>query len=320
MCDDESTLTFLDPDDDDAFLGHASQPADRQAGGGRDSREPIFQFTLPSDNGSGGGGGGHSRHDDGGGGVRLPWADECDSQATTADLGWRRRRRSHGDKDEDGDDDEDARSDATLTFRGEEDQEEDFTGEEQWWRHAGRPQGKEGGGGGGGGELTEFQRILMDGGDLSALENREAECCRYCFQGDPSAIVRCGVCRTWFCNGGGSGFGGSNRDGSSSAGSHIICHLVRAKHREVVLHHDGPLGETHLECYACGARNVFTLGFIPAKSESVVVLLCRQPCAALKALKVSGLIMVWFGLLRGHHNSYTRTAGWERKALQRLFS
>lgn len=33
--------------------------------------------------------------------------------------------------------------------------------------------------------------------------------------------------------------------------------------------------------YNCGSKNVFLLGFIPAKSDTVVVLLCRQPCAAL---------------------------------------
>ncbi|CAF5154631.1 unnamed protein product, partial [Rotaria sp. Silwood1] len=35
----------------------------------------------------------------------------------------------------------------------------------------------------------------------------------------------------------------------------------------------------------CGCRNVFLLGFIPAKADSVVVLLCRQPCASQSALK-----------------------------------
>ena len=34
-----------------------------------------------------------------------------------------------------------------------------------------------------------------------------------------------------------------------------------------------------------GARNVFLLGFIPAKAESVVVLLCREPCANASGLK-----------------------------------
>jgi regulator of nonsense transcripts 1 len=40
-----------------------------------------------------------------------------------------------------------------------------------------------------------------------------------------------------------------------------------------------------LECYNCGCRNVFLLGFIPAKTESVVVLLCRDPCLSLGGLK-----------------------------------
>ena len=68
--------------------------------------------------------------------------------------------------------------------------------------------------------------------------------------------------------------------------SHIINHLVRAKAKEVTLHKDGPLSETVLECYNCGCRNVFLLGFIPAKADSVVVLLCRQPCASATNLKV----------------------------------
>lgn len=39
--------------------------------------------------------------------------------------------------------------------------------------------------------------------------------------------------------------------------------------RQVALHRDSPLGETVLECYNCGERNVFMLGFIPAKQEQV---------------------------------------------------
>jgi regulator of nonsense transcripts 1 len=75
-----------------------------------------------------------------------------------------------------------------------------------------------------------------------------------------------------------------------SARSHIVNHLVRAKCKEVTLHKDGPLGDTQLECYNCGCRNAFLLGFIPAKADSVVVLLCRQPCASQSALKD----MNWF--------------------------
>lgn len=79
-----------------------------------------------------------------------------------------------------------------------------------------------------------------------------------------SSVVKCLGCKKWFCNG----------RGNTSA-AHIINHLVRAKHKEVALHPDSPLGDTVLECYNCGTRNTFLLGFIPAKNESVVVLLCR---------------------------------------------
>uniref|UniRef100_A0A8C8GZA5 Upf1 domain-containing protein n=1 Tax=Oncorhynchus tshawytscha TaxID=74940 RepID=A0A8C8GZA5_ONCTS len=87
--------------------------------------------------------------------------------------------------------------------------------------------------------------------------------CSYCGIHDPACVV--------YCN--------------TSKKCHIVNHLVRAKSKEVTLHKDGPLGETVLECYNCGCRNVFLLGFIPAKADSVVVLLCRQPCASQSSLK-----------------------------------
>ncbi|KAH0456476.1 hypothetical protein IEQ34_014383 [Dendrobium chrysotoxum] len=100
--------------------------------------------------------------------------------------------------------------------------------------------------------------------------------CRYCGVQNPACVIRCNVpsCRKWFCNSRGN-----------TSGSHIVNHLVRAKHKEVCLHKDSPLGETILECYNCGCRNVFLLGFISAKTESVVVLLCREPCLSVNALK-----------------------------------
>ncbi|XP_060207506.1 regulator of nonsense transcripts 1 homolog [Lycium barbarum] len=100
--------------------------------------------------------------------------------------------------------------------------------------------------------------------------------CKYCGVANPACVVRCNVpsCRKWFCNSRGN-----------TSGSHIVNHLVRAKHKEVCLHKDSPLGETILECYNCGCRNVFLLGFISAKTESVVVLLCREPCLNVNALK-----------------------------------
>lgn len=86
----------------------------------------------------------------------------------------------------------------------------------------------------------------------------------YCGIHSPESVVKCLICSKWFCN----------SRGNTSA-SHIVNHLVRAKHKEVILHAESPLGETTPECYNCGSKNVFMLGFIPAKSDTVVVLLCR---------------------------------------------
>jgi regulator of nonsense transcripts 1 len=101
--------------------------------------------------------------------------------------------------------------------------------------------------------------------------------CSYCGISDTSCVVRCVDTQKWFCNG----------RGNTSA-SHIIQHLVRSKSKQVQLHPDSPLGDTLLECYNCGDRNVFKLGFISAKGDSVVVLLCRDPCLHLGGMKDMG--------------------------------
>ncbi|CAI4225896.1 unnamed protein product [Auanema sp. JU1783] len=98
--------------------------------------------------------------------------------------------------------------------------------------------------------------------------------CRYCGIHEPSCVALCTICKKWFCNGKGS-----------TSGSHIITHMVRSGHKEICLHRESPLGETQLECYQCAARNVFLLGFIPAKADSIVVILCRQPCAQIASQK-----------------------------------
>ncbi|VDP91630.1 unnamed protein product [Echinostoma caproni] len=113
---------------------------------------------------------------------------------------------------------------------------------------------------------------------LSEIEIKEEEpdepvelpehACAYCGIHDPACVVFCNTTKKWFCNGKGN-----------TSGSHIVNHLVRARAKEVTLHKDGPLKDTLLECYVCGSKNVFLLGFVPAKSESVVVLLCRSGCA-----------------------------------------
>lgn len=62
-------------------------------------------------------------------------------------------------------------------------------------------------------------------------------------------------------------------------------HLVRSRSHHVQLHPESPLGDTVLECYNCGTKNCFTLGFVPASSSSVVVLLCRVCVETVPALK-----------------------------------
>ncbi|ETL91125.1 hypothetical protein L917_10290 [Phytophthora nicotianae] len=125
----------------------------------------------------------------------------------------------------------------------------------------------------------DFQSLTFDEtADEDALDYTARElpkhACAYCGLHDPASVVKCVATEKWFCNSRGN-----------TSGSHIIQHLVRSKNKEVSLHPESPLGETVLECYNCGCRNAFLLGFIPAKQDSVVVLLCRDPCLQMNALK-----------------------------------
>uniref|UniRef100_A0A914YUY4 DNA helicase n=1 Tax=Panagrolaimus superbus TaxID=310955 RepID=A0A914YUY4_9BILA len=106
-----------------------------------------------------------------------------------------------------------------------------------------------------------------DEDDVGEQTNLPAHACRYCSIFDPSTVAKCLTCQKWFCNGRGL-----------TTGSHIINHLVRSGHKEIALHEDSPLGETVLECYHCASRNVFLLGYIPSRADSVIVILCRMPC------------------------------------------
>ncbi|ODV85571.1 hypothetical protein CANARDRAFT_7677 [[Candida] arabinofermentans NRRL YB-2248] len=95
--------------------------------------------------------------------------------------------------------------------------------------------------------------------------------CAYCGIHATDCVVKCNTCKKWFCN-----------TKSSGTGSHIVNHLVMAKHNVISLHEESDLGDTTLECYNCGNKNVFVLGFVSAKVDSVVVILCRLPCAQIK--------------------------------------
>jgi len=99
--------------------------------------------------------------------------------------------------------------------------------------------------------------------------------CRYCGVHDPASVAKCVETKKWFCNAPCAGGGGS----------HLVNHLVRSRSHRVQLHPESPLGDTVLECYNCGSKNAFVLGFVPATANSVVVLLCRVCVETVPALK-----------------------------------
>jgi regulator of nonsense transcripts 1 len=125
----------------------------------------------------------------------------------------------------------------------------------------------------------EYDEAMIDGEgeygsdveDEERVQELPEHACQYCGIHSAGCVIQCAHadCKRWFCNG---------KSGTKLT-SHIITHMVRNKHKEVVLHKDSPLGEMPLECYQCGTRNIFMLGFISAKTDNVVVILCRDPCA-----------------------------------------
>lgn len=92
--------------------------------------------------------------------------------------------------------------------------------------------------------------------------------CVYCNIYNPLCVAKCTKCSKWFCN---------SQKGTLSG--HLINHLIKSGHKEVALHPDSPVGDATLECYNCGCKNIFLLGYIQSKEDEVIVLLCRQPCA-----------------------------------------
>ncbi|AMD22919.1 HHR150Cp [Eremothecium sinecaudum] len=107
--------------------------------------------------------------------------------------------------------------------------------------------------------------------ELGNLNLVSDHACAYCSIDSPTSVAKCNDCKKWFCN---------SKIGCSS--SHIVNHLVASHHKVVSLHEDSDFGDTVLECYNCGCQNIFLLGFVAAKSEAVVVILCRLPCAQTK--------------------------------------
>lgn len=132
----------------------------------------------------------------------------------------------------------------------------------------------------------QFPGISFEDGD-AVHEELPPWACAYCGIHDPACVVRCISTGKWFCNG-----------RTLSSASCIITHLVKSRLREVSLHRMSPLGETTLECYATGSRNVFALGYVPLKDENTVVILCRDIPASTPAIKDLNLDMTqWQALI-----------------------
>ncbi|OAF66350.1 hypothetical protein A3Q56_05905 [Intoshia linei] len=123
-------------------------------------------------------------------------------------------------------------------------------------------------------QFDYYPYVQCDESKLDKMKKEDEISCSYCGIKDGTTLVKCVGSGKWFCNG----------RGSTSA-SHIIFHLVRSHHKEVMLHDDAPSGVKHLECYNCTSKNVFMLGFVPAREETVVVILCRLPCASKSSFK-----------------------------------
>eukprot|EP00792_Barthelona_sp_PAP020_P006651 TRINITY_DN3050_c0_g1_i1.p1 TRINITY_DN3050_c0_g1~~TRINITY_DN3050_c0_g1_i1.p1 ORF type:complete len:949 (-),score=282.10 TRINITY_DN3050_c0_g1_i1:193-3039(-) len=106
--------------------------------------------------------------------------------------------------------------------------------------------------------------------DIDNQENKSEDnvCCAYCGISDLNCLVQCKQCLKWFCNG----------KGGNVTASHIVHHLVKSKHHAVRLHPNAELGIIDLECYQCSVENIFTLGYVPSKTEDVVAILCRHNC------------------------------------------
>ena len=64
-------------------------------------------------------------------------------------------------------------------------------------------------------------------------------------------------------------------------GSHIVVHLVKAKHNQILLHPSSVLSNFKIECFYCKgqvSKVVFRLGIISSKSGKGAIILCREPC------------------------------------------
>ena len=103
-------------------------------------------------------------------------------------------------------------------------------------------------------DLDERERSSQRDGATSAdgeSGSLPGHACKYCSHHDPGSVVRCNLCAKWFCNSRGN-----------TSGSHIVNHMVRAKHKEVTLHKVINIYET-AGVYISGMEYIVTMSLLP---------------------------------------------------------
>lgn len=99
--------------------------------------------------------------------------------------------------------------------------------------------------------------------------------CAYCGLSVPECVLLCEASGRWFCN----------TPRSVGVASCAVAHLATSRLRACRLHSASPLGDAPLECYSCGGRNPFVLGYVPLRGEDTVLLLCRDTPATAPGLQ-----------------------------------
>lgn len=71
-------------------------------------------------------------------------------------------------------------------------------------------------------------------------------------------------------------------------------HLIKSSHREIKLHENSEHGDIMMECYICGTKTIFHLGFTQVdvkndsedndstETEKSVIIICREKCLNLR--------------------------------------
>ncbi|CDI78761.1 hypothetical protein, conserved [Eimeria acervulina] len=127
-------------------------------------------------------------------------------------------------------------------------------------------------------QQQEAEEAAADAEDLTAADDA---CCSYCGVSGAEVLMRCDVCSRFFCN---SAVGKTRKSG---APSHVLQHVIRSKHREA-LRCTYTAGDTKLECFICGVKNVLQLGMLISEAQNVVVIVCRDRCYASGVLEENG--------------------------------